>query len=67
MRDVTCGRWLVQARTREWIMTKTLLRQEAEDLVEIAAWSSFAMVVVSCPEAFTERQRPYSSVPLQCH
>lgn len=35
MRDMTWGRWLVQAKTREWIMTKT--PSEAEDLVEIVA------------------------------
>lgn len=38
IRDVTWRRWLVQAKSRERIMTRRfLLRQEAEDLLEYTA------------------------------
>lgn len=67
-RDVARGRWLDQAKTREWIMTKmTPAEAGGRGLGGNHCLSAFAMVVVRCPEAFTERQWAYSSVPLQCH
>ena len=68
MRDVARRRWLVQAKTREWIMTKkTPTEAGGRGPGGNHCLSAFAMVVVSCPEVFTERQQAYSGVPPQCH
>jgi len=56
MSEATCGRWLVQAKTREWIMTKTTSAEaEGRRPGGNHCLPVFAMVVVRCPEAFTER------------
>lgn len=68
MRDVARRRWLVQAKTRDWIMTKkTSAEAGGRRPGGNHCLSAFSVVVVSCPEVFPERQQAYSSVPPQCH
>lgn len=65
IRYVSWGMWLVQAKTRKWIMSKeTPAEARSRGPGENHCLPAFTMAAISCPKAFPERQWAYNSAML---